>query len=77
MLNITSLTKDNIVDCMPPSPAKLPCSLDEVSDARLLKLATERFAAFDLSATVSAEVLYGELDIDREDLDAVGEVEIE
>ena len=50
---------------------------DEVNDARLLDLAAERMAKADPTLFVSAERLYEELDITQDDLDTVGEVDIE
>lgn len=50
---------------------------DEVNDARLLDLAAERMVKADPTLFVSAERLYEELDITQDDLDTVGEVDIE
>ena len=50
---------------------------DEVNDARLLDLAAERMAKADPTLFVSAERLYEELDFTQDDLDTVGEVDIE
>ena len=49
----------------------------EVNDAKLLALASERMAKADYTAFVPAEYLYEELGITQNDLDAVGEVDIE
>ena len=51
--------------------------VDEVNDAKLLALASERMAKADPTLFVSAERLYEELDITQDDLDTVGEVDIE
>lgn len=69
--------KNNAAECVLLSPDEYLRLIDEVNDARLLSLATERMANFDPAATVSAEVLYKELSISQEDMDVAGEVEIE
>ena len=69
--------KNNAAECVLLSPDEYLRLIDEVNDARLLSLATERMANFDPAATVSAEALYKELGISQEDMDTVGEVEIE
>ena len=50
--------------------------VDEVNDAKLLALASERMAMADPAMFVLAEHLYAELGITQDDLDAVGEVDI-
>lgn len=69
--------KNNAAECVLLSPDEYLRLIDEVNDARLLSLATERMANFDPATTVSAEALYKELGISQEDMDTVGEVEIE
>ena len=49
--------------------------VDEVNDAKLL--ASERMAMADSSQFVPAERLYEELGITQDDLDTVGDVDIE
>ena len=51
--------------------------VDEVNDAKLLALASERMAMADSSQFVPAERLYEELGITQDDLDTVGDVDIE
>lgn len=51
--------------------------VDEVNDAKLLALASERMAMTDSSQFVPAERLYEELGITQDDLDTVGDVDIE
>lgn len=51
--------------------------VDEVNDAKLLALASERLAMADSSQFVPAERLYEELGITQDDLDTVGDVDIE
>ena len=50
--------------------------VDEVNDAKLLALASERMVKADPAMFVPAEHLYAELGITQDDLDAVGEVDI-
>ena len=50
---------------------------DEVNDVKLLALASERMAMADSSQFVPAERLYEELGITQDDLDTVGDVDIE
>ena len=47
--------------------------VDEVNDAKLLALASERMAMADSSQFVPAERLYEELGITQDDLDTVGD----
>lgn len=51
--------------------------VDEVNDAKLLALASERMVKADPAMFVPAEHLYAELGITQDDLDAVDEVDIE
>ena len=51
--------------------------VDEVNDAKLLALASERMAMADSSQFVPAERLYEELGITQDDLDTGGDVDIE
>jgi len=51
--------------------------VDEVNDAKLLALASERRARTDSNLFVPAERLYEELGITQDDLDIVGDVDIE
>ena len=51
--------------------------VDEVNDAKLLALASERMAMADSSQFVPAERLYEEIGITQDDLDTVGDVDIE
>ena len=51
--------------------------VDEENDAKLLALASERMAMADSSQFVPAERLYEELGITQDDLDTVGDVDIE
>ncbi|MGN0692277.1 MAG: type II toxin-antitoxin system Phd/YefM family antitoxin [Oscillospiraceae bacterium] len=69
--------KNNAAECVLLSPEEYLRLMDEVNDARLLTIASERMSHYDPETTVSAEELYKELGITREALDSVGEVEIE
>lgn len=69
--------KNNAAECVLMAPNEYIKLMDEVNDARLLSLANERMQNFDSSNLISAEELYKELGITKEDLDAVGEVEFE
>jgi len=69
--------KNNAAECVLLAPDEYIRIMDEVNDARLLAVATERMAHFDPSTVIAAEDLYKELGITQEDLDAIGEVEIE
>ena len=51
--------------------------IDEINDARLLALASERMAKADSAAFVPAEHLCEELSITQNALDAVGEIDTE
>ena len=51
--------------------------VDEVNDAKLLALASERMVKTDPAMFVPAEHLYAELGITENDLDAVDEIDIE
>lgn len=69
--------KNNVAECVLLSPDEYIRLMDEVNEARLLALATERMAHFDSATTVSAEDVYSALGITKEDIDAYDEVEFE
>ena len=69
--------KNNAAECVLLSPEEYMSLIDEVNDARLLTMASERMAKADPAAFVPAEHLYEELGITQDSLDAVGEVDIE
>ena len=50
---------------------------DELNDTTLLTAATERMKNADPSTFVPADRLYKELGITQEDIDAIGDVDIE
>ena len=49
----------------------------EVNDAKLLALASDRMAKADFAAFVPAESFYKEFGITQDDLDTVGDVDID
>ena len=65
--------KNNAAECVLMSPDEYLRLMDEVNDARLLTVATERMEHFDPKSVISAEDLYAELGI-TEDLDSIDEV---
>ena len=69
--------KNNTAECVLLAPDEYIRLMDEVNDARLLAVATERMEHFNPASVISADDLYKELGITQEDIDAVGEVEIE
>ena len=69
--------KNNAAECVLLSPDEYICLVDEVNDARLLILASQRMENYDPAKAVSGEDLYRELGITKEALESYGEVEIE
>ena len=69
--------KNNAAECVLLSPEEYMSLIDEVNDARLLTLASERMAKAEPTTFVPAEHLYDELGITQDALDAGGEVDIE
>lgn len=69
--------KNNAAECVLMSPDEYVKLMDEVNDARLLTVANERMQNFNKDSLVSGKELYEELGITKEDLDSIGEVEIE
>ena len=65
------------MECVLLPPEEYISLIDEVNDARLLSMASERMTKADFSAFVPAEHLYKEFGITQSVLDAVGEVDIE
>lgn len=49
----------------------------ELNDARLLALASERMAHFDAATIIPEEKVWDRLGITEDDLDSIGEVELE
>ena len=69
--------KNNTAECVLLSPDEYIQLIDEVTDARLLTMATTRMAKADPSSFVPADQLYAEMGITQADLDEIGEVDIE
>ncbi len=71
------MMKNNTAESVLLSPDEYIRLIDEVNEARLLTMATARMAKADPSSFVPADQLYAELGITREELDELGEVDIE
>ena len=69
--------KNNAAECVLLSPEEYLRLMDEVNDARLLAVATERMQHYDPESVLSAEEVYAELGITEDDIASCGEVEIE
>lgn len=69
--------KNNAPECVLLSPDEYIKLMDEINDARLLALATERIAAFDPSKTVPEEEVLKELGITADELADADKVELE
>ncbi|MDD2458596.1 MAG: type II toxin-antitoxin system Phd/YefM family antitoxin [Eubacteriales bacterium] len=69
--------KNNTAECVLLSPEDYVHLMDEVNDARLLLLASERMATFDRSALISQDDLDRTYGFTPEDLANADEVEFE
>ena len=69
--------KNNAAECVLMSPDEYVKLMDEVNDARLLTVANARMQNFNKDSLISGKELYEELGITKEELDSIGEVEIE
>lgn len=69
--------KNNAAECVLLSPDEYVSLIDEVNEARLLILASERMAKYDPSAALSEEEMDARLGIRPEDLKDCDGVEIE
>ena len=69
--------KNNVAECVLLSPDEYARIMDELNDARLLSLATQRMAAYDPEKLISQKEMDRRLGITEDDLDGVGEVEFE
>lgn len=66
--------KNNAAECVLLSPEEYVCLMDEVNDARLLALATQRMADYAPEKSLDAEAVYSSLGIseaERADCDGV------
>ena len=69
--------KNNAPECVLLSPDEYIKLMDEVNDARLLALATERMAKYDPKDTVSEDEVLKELGITADELADADKVELE
>ena len=69
--------KNNTAECVLLSPEEYAKLIDEICDARLLLLASDRMSRADLSKTVTQEEVYRELGLSAADLLGEEDVEIE
>ena len=69
--------KNNSPECVLVSPEEYLEMIDEINDARLLTIASERLAHCDPAKVIPEEKVWERLNITDEELDAVGEVEFE
>ena len=69
--------KNNVAECVLLSPEEYVRLMNEVNDARLLALASERMANCDPSTLIPEDKVWERLGITQEDLDSIGEMEIE
>ncbi len=69
--------KNNAAECVLMSPEEYVRLMDEVEDAKLLALATERLAHYDPSKNISMEEIDREFGITPEMLAEMDEVELE
>ena len=69
--------KNNTAECVLLSPDEYVRLINEVNDARLLAIASERMSHFDPSATISETEMNRRLGITEKDLIGFDEVEIE
>ena len=69
--------KNNTAECVLLSPEEYAKLIDEICDARLLLLASDRMSRSDLSKTVTQEEVYRELGLSAADLLGDEDVELE
>lgn len=69
--------KNNVAECVLLAPDEYVRMMDEINDARLLTVATQRMARFNAADAIPAEEVYRSFGISAEDLDACDEVEFE
>ncbi len=69
--------KNNAPECVLLSPEEYLRLMDEVNDAKLLALASDRLQHFDPKSAVPAEQVYAKLGIKADDLADADEVELE
>lgn len=69
--------KNNAAECVLLSPDEYVRLMDEVNDARLLAIASERMANIDPTTLIPEEKVWERLGVTEEELASIGEVEIE
>ncbi len=69
--------KNNMAECVLVAPDEYVALMDELEDARLLAIANARLATFNPDRTISSDDFWRDFDITQEDLESVGEVELE
>lgn len=69
--------KNNAAECVLMSPEEYMNLMDELNDARLLMLASDRMAAYNPATVIPAEKVYKDLGVTEADLADCDEVEIE
>ena len=69
--------KNNTAECVLLSPEEYVNLMDEVNDARLLAIASERFSNYDPDQVISEEEMDRRLGITESDLKGFEEVEFE
>ena len=69
--------KNNIAECVLLAPDEYIRLMDEVNDARLLSIATQRMAAYDPDKTITEAEMISRLGISESDIENAGEVDFE
>ena len=69
--------KNNAAECVLLSPEEYVRLMDEINDARLLEIASERLARLDSTTMISEEEMNQRLGVTAEDLADFDEVELE
>ena len=69
--------KNNSAECVLLSPEEYENLMNEVDDAKLLTIASERLSHYDPSALIPQKELLRQLDITEEALSVLPEVELE
>ena len=69
--------KNNTAECVLISPDEYVRLMDELNDARLLAIASERMAHFDPASFISEEEMNRRLGVSENDLTGFDEVDIE
>ncbi len=69
--------KNNIAECVLLSPHEYLSLMEEINDARLLTLATERLSKANPDECINGEKVFSDLGISDEDLESSDEVEFE